>query len=153
MERIAVFVDDAGHALGLLRPLLAGDAGNPSPPVHWVVVGCAPRLTRHAGRWVSKSARQQWRERWARSLRAALEPGLAAAGATSIEWLVARGPLDALCERLRRRLGTGLRLLDLRRPKLGHDLEPLTGEDPRRPRWATPVAVSSSLSLVLALTD
>ena len=41
METIAVFVNDARYAQHLLAPLLQG-----APPTHWIVVACAPRLTR-----------------------------------------------------------------------------------------------------------
>jgi len=151
MEKIAVFVDDVDHARQLLAPLLAQGA----EPMHWVVVACAPRLTHRIGKWVSNSNRQQWREHWARALRQKLEPVFGDAGAPGREWIVARGPLDALSTRLRVRLGADLRLLDARRPKLGVVLPPLLADQAPEPgsRWAAPVAVTSSLSLVLALTD
>lgn len=151
MDKIAVFVDDAEHARRLLAPLLASGAAD----MHWVIVGCAPRLTHRIGKWVSHSSREQWRERWLRSLRAELEPLFGANAPGPCEWLLARTPLDALVARLRVRLGADLRLLDARRPKLGVDLPPLAASAgaASRSRWATPVAVSSSLSLVLALTD
>ena len=56
MEKIAVFVNDAEYARHLLQPMLQGEG-----PTHWVLVGCAPTLSRHIGRWVSQAARQQWR--------------------------------------------------------------------------------------------
>jgi hypothetical protein len=148
MEKIAVFVDDAEHARRLLEPLLAKGAGE----VRWVVVGCAPRLTQRIGKWVAHGQREQWRTQWARKLRDQLEPLF---GAASVQWQLARGPLDRQSAELRCRLGTDLRLLDARRPKLGVAMPPL--DAPRKgavpTRWATPVAVSSSLSVMLALTD
>jgi len=151
MEKIAVFVDDADHARHLLEPLLAKGAGE----MHWVVVACAPRLTHRIGKWVSNSNRQQWREHWARALQQKLEPLFGSSRAAGREWIVARGPLDALSTRLRLRLGADLRLLDARRPKLGATLPPLLADAAPEvgSRWATPVAVTSGLSLVLALTD
>jgi len=59
METIAVYANDAAYARHLLEPMLHG------AQTRWVVVACPPTLTRHAGRWLSQSARQQWRERWA----------------------------------------------------------------------------------------
>lgn len=150
MERIAVFVDDVDHAQQLLGPLLAEG----TPQAHWVVVACAPRLTHRIGKWVAHSSREQWREHWARTLRDRLEPLFRGREFAACEWVLARGPLDRLSARLRGRLGAELRLLDLRRPKLGVALPPIVaGQAPDNHRWATPVAISSSLAAVLALTD
>jgi hypothetical protein len=153
MEKIAVFVDDAEHAKQLLAPMLAQGAH----PVRWVIVACPPRLTHRIGKWVSNAGREQFRERWARTLRDRLEPTLARAPiGGGPDWLVAGGPLDRFADGLRARFGTDLRVLDARRPKLGVDLPPLVGgAKPATPgrRWATPIAVSSSLSVMLALTD
>ena len=147
MEKIAVFVDDALHAGQLLRPMLVPAAA----PVQWVVVGCAPRLTHRIGKWVSHSQRQHWREHWARDMRRQLEPVFAGA---PVEWELARGPLEPLVSRLRSRVGSDLRVLDARRPKLGAAQAPLDGSV-RAPAqgWAAPVAVTSSLAVMLALTD
>lgn len=147
MEKIAVFVDDAEHARRLLAPLLAPAAA----PVQWYVIGCAPRLTHRIGKWVSHSQREHWREHWLRELRRQLEPVLAGA---QVEWEVARGPLEPLTQRLRARAGTDLRVLDARRPKLGVAPAPLDSSAPAAaPGWAAPAAVTSSLAVVLALTD
>ena len=102
MEKIAVFVDDAEHAERVLGPLLAGQAGS----IHWVVVGCAPKLTHRIGKWTSNASRTQWRERWARALRTRLEPLFSDADSTACEWLLARGPLEPMARELRRPLLT-----------------------------------------------
>ena len=149
MERIAVFVDDAEHAQQMLAPMLAEGA----PRARWVVVGCAPRLTHRIGKWVSHSSREQWREQWARSLQQRLEPLFKGASVESCEWTLAREPLDRVGTKLRARLGAEMRLFDARRPKLGVTSEPLVPGQPTESRWAAPMAVSSSLALVLALTD
>lgn len=148
MEKIAVFVDDAEHAQRLLAPMLAQGAGQ----VQWVVIGCAPRLTHRIGKWVSHSQREHWRDTWSRTLKSRLAPLF---GNAAVEWDLARGPLDEVGRRLRRRLGSDLRVLDARRPKLGAPLAPLDAQAPQSAagRWAAPVAVSSGLSVVLALTD
>ncbi len=147
MEKIAVFVDDAAHAGTLLRTLLPPAAAR----VQWVVVGCAPRLTRHIGRWVNEPAREQWRQRWARALRDALAPCF---GGADVEWVLARGPLPRQVDRLRVRFGSDLRLLDLRAERPGGRRPPLVeGPGTAEARWPLPVAAASGLSLLLALTD
>jgi hypothetical protein len=149
MDKIAVFANDIEHARHILEPMLAGGAAT-----HWIVVACPPTFSRHIGRWVSQSARAQWRERWAVELFDALEPLLKAQAGSRVEKLVAKRPLVALCARLETRLGE-VRLLDARRPKLGKSDEPLTPGQPASDtlRWAAPMAMTTGLSAVLALTD
>ena len=153
METIAVFVDDADHARHLLTPLLAQDGTQ----LRWVVVACPPRLTHRIGKWVSHSSRVQWRDHWMRTLRQQLEPLFGQAKVVNMEWLMASGPLDQLSARLRLRLGTDLRLLDARRSRLGAAHAALNAEqpatEPAMSRWAVPIAVTSSLAVVLAMTD
>lgn len=149
MEKIAVFVNDAEYAQHLLQPMLQGE-----DPTHWVLVGCPPTLSRHIGRWVSQSARQQWRERWAAEIFAALEPALAARSGSRVEKLLAGRPLIDVSSRLQARLHN-LRLLDARRPRLGKADEPITAEQPAAhgSNWAAPVAAATGLTAMLALAD
>ncbi len=148
MEKIAVFVNDAAHARHLLQPMLKG-----ADPVHWIVVACPPTLTRHIGRWVSHSAREQWRERWASELFEVLEPELRAAG-SKVERQLAKRPLIDVSRRLEARLGM-VRLLDARRPRLGKPDEPISATQPASDvgRWAVPVAATTGLTVMLALAD
>jgi hypothetical protein len=147
MEKIAVFVDDAPHAARQLAPL----APRAAPGVQWVVVACAPRLPHHAGRWLSEGVREQWRQRWAHSLRERLAPAFPV---PPVEWLLARGPLPRQVDRLRVRFGADLRVLDLRAPRVGGRPVPLAQTSSTlATRWPVPVAAASGLSLLLALTD
>ena len=149
MEKIAVFVNDAAHARHLLQPMLKG-----ADPVHWIVVACPPTLTRHIGRWVSHSAREQWRERWASELFEALEPELRAFAGSKVERQLAKRPLIDVSRRLEARLGM-VRLLDARRPRLGKPDEPISASQPATDvgRWAVPVAATTGLTVMLALAD
>ena len=147
METIAVFVNDAAHARHVLEPLLEGGR-----PTRWIVVACAPKLTRHIGRWVSNAARTQWRERWASELYAELEPELAADG-NRVEKMLARRPLVEVSARLQSR-EAGVRLLDARAPRWGQPDEPITVAQPaEQSRWVAPLAVTTGLSAMLALVD
>lgn len=149
MQNIAVFADDAEYAQHLLQPML-----NESVPTRWLVVVCAPLLTHRISKWVSHSAREQWRTKWAAKLFESLEPVLKAQPGASIEMVIAKGPLTGVCKQLRSRF-PDLRVLDARRPKMGRAAEPLDPQQPpaRPPGWACPIAVTSGLSLVLALAD
>lgn len=147
MEKIAVFVDDAAHALRVLQPLA-------KPGTHWVLVGCAPKLTHRVSKWVAHSSREQWRARWAAQLFDELRPQL---GGTRIDTLVARRPLPEVAQQLQLRHGRSLRMIDARRPRMGHVHETLPTELVETPttqdRWTVPIAVTSGLSLVLTLSD
>lgn len=148
MEKIAVFVNDAEHALHILQPMLKS-AG----PTHWIVVATAPTLTRHIGRWVSHSARQQWLERWSADLFAQLEPLLRAAPGSRFEKMLVKRPLVEVSERLQARHGS-LRMLDARRPRVGKTDEPIAAGQPVQAQntWA-PVAATAGLSAMLTLAD
>jgi hypothetical protein len=149
MEKIAVFINDAEYAKHLLQPMLQGD-----DPTHWVLIGCAPTLSRHIGRWVSQSARQQWRERWAAEIFAALEPTLVARSGSRVEKMLAGRPLIEVSTRLQARLHH-VRLFDARRPRLGKADEPITAEQPTADGspWTAPVAAATGLTAMLALVD
>lgn len=150
MEKIAVFVNDAEHALHIVQPMLRGSA-----PTHWIIVATPPTLTRHIGRWVSHSARQQWLERWSSELFARLEPVLReAAPGSKVEKMMVKRPLVEVSERLTARLGT-LRFLDARRPRVGKADEPIAAGQPAAEQspWAYPVAATAGLSAMLTLAD
>jgi hypothetical protein len=123
-------------------------------PTHWIVVACPPTLTRHIGRFVSRTARAQWRERWAETLFADLDLLLKATPGAQVDKVLAKRPLPVVCARLEARYGP-LRLLDARRPHLGKPDDPLTAGQPGSTTavWAAPLAITTGLSAVLALAD
>lgn len=144
-----VFVNDAEHAQAMLRPVMSG-----SPARRWVVVVCAPRLTRRIGKFSSQQSRKQWRAQWAQRLLAQLQPMFTAPSQQLQETLVAEVPLPDVVQRLRERLGPSLELFDARKPRLGAGLEsPERQAPPESSRWLAPIAVTSGMSLVLALAD
>ncbi len=149
MEKIAVFVNDAEHALRIIQPMLQGAA-----PTHWILVAAPPTLTRHIGRWVSHSARQQWLERWSTELFGRLEPVLRGVPGSKVEKMLVKRPLNEVSERLQARLGP-VRLLDARQPRVGKTDEPVSAAQPPQGKgaWAYPVAATAGLSAVLTLAD
>jgi hypothetical protein len=149
MEMIAVFVNDAEHALHIIQPMLKG-----AEPTHWIIVATAPTLTRHIGRWVSHAARQQWLERWSAELFGQLEPSLRAVAGSKVEKMLVKRPLVEVSARLQARMGA-VRLLDARRPRLGKAEEPISAGQPAATQgaWAYPVAATAGLSAMLTLAD
>lgn len=108
MDKVIVYLDDPAWARQRL----------PSPaqgPTHWVLVACAPRMTHRVSKWVSHSARENWRTRWADKLFAQVVPSLRARG-DAVTPVLARGPLPELTRALMAEHGTA-RVLDVRRPR------------------------------------
>lgn len=150
METLIVYFDDTQHALHQLAPMRAKEAQAPTP-THWVLVACPPRLGRHASRWVTRSARDQWRADWARRAFDQVAPTLRAAG-HQVTRVLGQGDLPSLTRDLLRSHGPA-RVLDARRPRVGRDLQPVTHDQPRatEARWQVPGAViGMGAALVLA---
>ncbi|MES3002250.1 MAG: hypothetical protein V4787_16295 [Pseudomonadota bacterium] len=145
MDRIIVFVDDAAYAAQQLVPMAGGNAA------HWIVVACPPRMTRRISKWVSHSARENWREKWSQKLVGQIAPGLRSGGGNVITE-IAKGDLVQMTQALIARHGTA-RVLDARRPKFGQDLQPVTADQQRASdeRWQVPGAVAGlGAALLLA---
>ena len=121
MENIIVYVDDAGHALQMLQPMLP--AGR-LLPTRWIVVGCAPRVTHHVSKFVTHSARDSWRRKWSDKVFGQVVPALQQEG-DDVVTLLAQGNLVAQTDALIKTHGVA-RVLDARRPKFGQDMQPVT---------------------------
>ncbi len=148
MQKIAVFVNDAGHARDVLEPLLRD-----GEPTHWIIVACMPTLTRHIGRWVSNAARRQRSERWSEELFAQLAPGLRATPGSRVDCVLAQRQIHAAVARLQQSEGP-LRLLDARRSGPGKADAPLVpAQAAGHPQCDHPLVASAGLGLLLALAD
>ncbi|MDO9112739.1 MAG: hypothetical protein Q7U63_02980 [Polaromonas sp.] len=130
MDTTIVYVDEAAHALGMLAPLL--QSGQARTPTRWIVVGCAPRITHRVSKWVTHSARESWRGKWAEKVFEQIVPLLQACGEPVITQL-ARGSLEEFTAALQAQHGEG-RIVDARRPKPGADLQAAPGPHPGEPR-------------------
>ncbi len=148
MDKIIVYVDDGAHAQQQLAPMKNGGLGS-SPSTHWVLVACAPRMTHRISKWVSHSARENWRAKWADKLFSQIVPGLQASG-DFVTVVLAKGPLPELTEQLKAEHGT-TRVLDARRPKMGPDLAPGAAEPAagQGKRWDLPGAVLGMGAMLL----
>lgn len=140
MEKIIVYLDDAAYAQQQLAPMTGGP-GAGTPRTHWVLVACAPRMTQRISKFVTHSARQNWRAKWAEKLFRQITPHLIGRG-DNITMVLAKGPLPELTRQLSAEHATS-RVLDARRPKLGQDLHPVTADQPtaKQERWSVPGAV------------
>ncbi|RZL68674.1 MAG: hypothetical protein EOP77_00390 [Variovorax sp.] len=158
MEKIILYVDDAAYArehLARLAPVTAGSAAAPATaaaPRHWVLVACAPRMTHRISKWVSHSARENWRGKWLAKVEEALLPILQAGG-NEVTTVLAKGPLTELTQQLRLSHGAAS-VVDARRPKIGVDLEPVAPDmTPAGSGWAVPGAVVSMGALLILANE
>jgi hypothetical protein len=155
MDKIIVYLDDAAYAHQQLSPLAGGEL----PPrghhvaTHWVLVACAPRMTQHISKWVSHSARENWRAKWAEKAFEQIVPHLRAAG-DEVSTVLAKGPLPELTKRLAAEHGAS-RVLDARRPKFGQQLPPVTHDQPVSTdgRWQVPGAVAGMGALLVPAAE
>lgn len=142
METIIVYIDDADYAIKLLEPMLPQQSSNPT---RWVLVGCAPRVTRHISRFVTQSARAGWRGSWADKVFARVMPQLQN-HARPLDTVITQiaPPRQSLCDltvELTRQY-SARHVLDARRPKLGHDLAPITPTQKQESNRATGYAAA-----------
>ena len=147
MDNMIVYIDETTYALKMLTPMLT--SGEARTPTRWIVVGCAPRITHHASKWVTQSARQSWRGKWAEKVFEQIVPLLQTPGDTVITQL-ANGALCDHTDALLAQYGVA-RVLDARRPKLGQDLAPVTRQQPQEAQgvWGY-AAVAASAGVLLA---
>lgn len=113
MDKVIVYVDDAAYARQILEPLSRRSS---AAQAHWILVACAPRMTHRISKWVSHSARESWRAKWADKLFAQVTPWLGAGG-SEVSTVLAKGPLPELLTQLQAEHGSSAQVVDARRPK------------------------------------
>jgi hypothetical protein len=79
-------------------------------------------MTRRIGKWLSHSARENWREKWCDKLFSQFTPSISRADHVFCE--VANGPLPEYTEMLLKDLGNA-KVIDVRRPKFGVEMPPV----------------------------
>lgn len=153
METVIVFIDDADYAIKLLEPMLPQQTHSPT---RWVLVGCAPRVTRHISKFVTQSARAGWRGSWADKVFAQVAPQLhnQARLQDCVVTQVAQ-PRQSLCDLTSAltRQYSARHVLDARRPKMGQDLAPVTPSQKQENNRATGYAAAFAGAGLLAGFD
>ncbi len=152
MEKVILYVDDAAYAREFLARMAA--EGNGRSARHWVLVACAPRMTHRISKWVSHSARENWRSKWFAKVQEQLMPAIQSEEGDLVTPLLAKGPLAELTRRLRLEHGV-VRVIDARRPKAGLDLEPVAADaaPPGRSGLALPSALLSMGALMMLASE
>jgi hypothetical protein len=165
MHKAIVYIDDATHARQVLAPLVTGAQ---AATTHWVLVACAPRMTHRISKWVSHSARENWRAKWADKLFAQVQPWVEATGGP-VCTVLAKGPLPELLVQLQAEHGAGTPVVDARRPKVEQEAQapaPVATPQPATPkpaatvvtrkpprRWSVPGSLTSLGLLFMLATD
>lgn len=151
MEKIILYVDDAAYAREFLAKLSPAAVGTGAR--HWVLVACAPRMTHRISKWVSHSARENWRSKWFAKVQEQLLPALRLEGG-QVTPVLAKGPLAELTQRLKLEHGAA-QVIDARRPKIGVDLEPVAPDvpSPGQSGWAVPGAVLGMGALLVLANE
>lgn len=149
MDNIIVYIDDATYALQMLQPMVTAGIGH--SPARWIVVGCAPRVTHRASKWVTNSARESWRAKWADKVFSQVLPLLLRDGDQVVTQL-AKTTLYEQTESLIRELGVA-RVFDARRPKFGQDLQPVTTAQVQESKGVLGYATALAGAGLLVATD
>src|SRR5512139_3404050 len=149
MKTVALFIDDTEAARMALRPLLQSRADG-----RVVLVACAPKLSRHVGRFVSNAGREQYRQRWARDLFTELQPLWSMAPRGTVETMVAKAPPEVVVQRMKVHEGTDLVAIDARRTALEQArLSQATPAQVAARRWLVPAFVTTGLGIALAISE
>lgn len=149
MDNIIVYVDDAAYAVQMLQPMLP--TGGARSSVRWLVVGCAPRVTHHASKWVTNSARESWRGKWASKVFSTLQTLLQQDGDTLVTML-AEKTYCKQTETLIKQYGSA-RVLDARRPKFGQSLQPVTSSQVQETHGVLAYATALASAGLLVASD
>lgn len=155
MDKIIVYVDNADHALAQLVPMKSRQQVDRHSRLvtQWILVACAPRVTKHISKWVSRRARENWRDQWSEKLFLQLAPTLKAQG-DEVYTVIAIGNLPELTDQLLTQ-HRGARVMDARCPRFGQDLPPVTVDQPTQhsSRWSVPGAVAGMSALLVLASD
>ena len=149
METFIVYIDDKQYALQQIVPMLPA-SGSQTASANWILIGCPPRLNRHTGRWLTRTAQNKWRQEWTRENTEALVHLLENIG-NKVSVRTVQGPLAEFTKQIRGEVGLA-RVVDARRPKLSVNLDPVTQEQPQeKSTWTFPVGVlAMSAAIVMA---
>ncbi|MCX7262281.1 MAG: hypothetical protein NTX67_05835 [Burkholderiales bacterium] len=149
METFIVYIDDKQYALQQIVPMLPA-SGSQTASANWILVGCPPRLNRHTGRWLTRTAQNKWRQEWTRENTEALVHLLENVG-NKVSVKTVQGPLAEFTKQIKGEFGLA-RVVDARRPKLSVNLDPVTPEQPQeKSTWTLPGGVlAMSAAIVMA---
>jgi hypothetical protein len=146
METFVIFANEKTHAMNQVLPLME-DAN----AANWVLVGCPPRVTRHAGKWLTQKALKKFNDEWTDSNLREIADVLKHRG-DRVVTRVASSSLLQMTKALKSEFGA-IRIIDAR---LQHQMQNLTAltekQVPEANTWAIPVgaiALGAAVSLAV----
>jgi hypothetical protein len=138
LDTYIVYLDDAEHAKHELAQVL-----NQPQRKRFILVACAPRMTRRIGKWLSHSSRENWRDKWCDKLFSHFVPMIRREDDVFCE--VANGPLQEYTQMLLKDLGQA-QVLDVRRPKFGMEMPPVVAQPVFKPASVSGLLAPPSLA-------
>ena len=144
METFVIFANDRTHVMNQVMPLLE-DAN----AANWVLVGCPPRMTRHAGKWLTQRALKRFKDEWTETNLRDIADILKKRG-DNVVTRVAITSLLQMTKALKAEFGP-LRIIDARLQHQMQTLPALTeSQVPEANTWVVPVsaiALGAAVSL------
>jgi len=133
METFVIFANDRTHVMNQVMPLLE-DAN----AAKWVLVGCPPRVTRHAGKWLTQRALKRFKDEWTETNLRDIAEVLKKRG-DDVVTRVAMTSLLQMTKALKAEFGP-LRIIDARLQHQMQTLPALTeSQVPEANTWVVPV--------------
>ena len=145
METFVIFANDKTHVMNQVLPLLEDASA-----AKWVLVGCPPRVTRHAGKWLTQRALKRFKDEWTDTNLREVADILKKRG-DSVITRVAVSSLLQMTKSLKAEFGP-LRIIDARLQHQMQTLPALTeSQVPEANTWVVPVgAIAFGAAVSLA---
>lgn len=144
METFVIFANDRTHVMNQVLPLLED-----SNAAKWVLVGCPPRVTRHAGKWLTQRALKRFKDEWTETHLGDTSDILKKRG-DNVVTRVATTSLLQMTKALKAEFGP-LRIIDARLQHQMQTLPALTeNQVPEANTWVVPIgaiALGAAVSL------
>jgi hypothetical protein len=144
METFVIFANDKTHVMNQVMPLLED-----TNSAQWVLVGCPPRVTRHAGKWLTQRALKKFKDDWTETNLREIAEVLKQRG-DNVVTRVAKTSLLQMTKALKAEFGP-LRIVDAR---LQHQMQTPSAvtenQKPEAGTWVIPVgaiALGAAVSL------
>ncbi len=134
METYVIYINDKVHAMNQVLPLLED-----AQPAQWVLVGCPPRIQRHASKWLTQRALKKFKSDWTNVNLKEVSELLNQKG-HAVLTRVAHGPLVQLTKTFKQEFSHP-RIIDARKaPEFENLPAVIESQQPESSPWAIPIS-------------